>query len=324
MLNSLWRAGISLVSPSGYRARLSILIFHRVVAQRDQLRPGEPTAAEFEQMLRLVKEQFRVLPLAEATTLLRQNRLPARALSITFDDGYADNFNVAAPILARLGLHATFFIATGYLDGGCMFNDVVIDAVAGNRRPELDLGSIGFGVLPTASDEDRLQAIGQLIGRLKYLEPGQRSELANRVSECAGVQPSRDLMMTSPQASKLSDDFDLGGHTVNHPILARIAPDLQRAEILDGKRRVEELAGRTAALFAYPNGVPARDYGRDTVALVKESGFSAALTTSAGYAGAATDVFQLPRFTPWTTRPNRFLAHMVRNLAVERACQVPA
>jgi len=323
MLNEVWRAGIAFVSPSGGRARLSILIFHRVLAQRDPFRPSEPTAEEFEQLMRLIRDQFQVLPLAEATVLLRERRLPARALAITFDDGYADNFTLAAPILTRLGLHATFFIATGYLDGGCMFNDAVINAVGGNRRPELDLGSIGLGVLPTVTNEDRLRAISQLLGRLKYLEPAERSGLANPDFRCAGVRPPRDLMMTSEQAAKLAVDFELGGHTVHHSILARIDTHRQRTEIVEGKRHVEELAGRPARLFAYPNGIPQQDYGREAIALVKEAGFSAALSTSAGCANAASDLFQLPRFTPWTTQPSRFSVLMLRNLALVKVGRSP-
>src|ERR1044071_7430526 len=83
-----------------------------------------------------------------------QIRLPKRALSITFDDGYADNYNVAAPILLRLGLAATFFVATGFLDGGCMFNDVVIEALRCAGGAELDLDDLGLGRHPLG-DPDR-------------------------------------------------------------------------------------------------------------------------------------------------------------------------
>src|SRR5262245_19841153 len=102
--------------------RLSVLAYHRVLPAPDPLRPSEPTAAEFEQRMRWVKANFNVLPLTEAVGALREGRLPERALSITFDDGYADNHDIELPILARLGLPATFFVATGFLDGGCMFN----------------------------------------------------------------------------------------------------------------------------------------------------------------------------------------------------------
>src|SRR5579872_3493180 len=100
------------------RPRLSVLIYHRVLAHGDPLRPTEPTAIEFEARMQWVKAHFNVLPLGAAVTGLKSGRLPDRPLSITFDDGYADNHDLAWPILRRLGLAATFFVATGYLDGG--------------------------------------------------------------------------------------------------------------------------------------------------------------------------------------------------------------
>src|SRR5438067_12205090 len=97
---------------------LSILIFHRVTPAADPLLPDIPDAAAFERVVRLLVEHFNVIPLSEAAARLLRASLPPRALCITFDDGYADNHDVALPILARHGVTATFFIATGFLGGG--------------------------------------------------------------------------------------------------------------------------------------------------------------------------------------------------------------
>jgi peptidoglycan/xylan/chitin deacetylase (PgdA/CDA1 family) len=114
------RLPLSLLSPAGERGRLSILIFHRVLARPDPLSPDEPDVVEFEAQMRWVRSWFNVLPLGAAIDRLYAGTIPPRALAITFDDGYADNEELAAPILARLGLSATFFISTGYLGGGIM------------------------------------------------------------------------------------------------------------------------------------------------------------------------------------------------------------
>lgn len=116
-------------------AELSILIYHRVLARPDPLFPGEVDRALFERQLRLLKRFYTVLPLSVAVQRLRDGSLPPRAACITFDDGYADNAEHALPLLRQYGLHATFFIATGYLNGGQMWNDRVIDAVRRRRAP---------------------------------------------------------------------------------------------------------------------------------------------------------------------------------------------
>ena len=167
------RAAISATSS----ARLSVLIYHRVPAEPDELLPGEPHAAEFERSMLWVKSVFNVIPLAEGVDGIKTGRLPPRALSITFDDGYANNATVAAPILKRLGLHATFFIATGFLDGGRMFNDTVIEAVRACRFERLDLEPLGLGVHATVSLEERRRAIDAILAGIKYRPEAERADL---------------------------------------------------------------------------------------------------------------------------------------------------
>ena len=94
------------------RDRLAILIFHRVLPQRDPLIPALETEAEVRNQMQALARWFKVLPLPRAIDLLEQGKLPSRAVCVTFDDGYEDNASAALPILSELGLPATFFIAT--------------------------------------------------------------------------------------------------------------------------------------------------------------------------------------------------------------------
>ena len=137
-----------MLSPGGRNARLPVMIFHRVLHQPDPLFPGEPDAARFDAQLSLLGRWFNVLPLPDAIDGLREGRLPPRPLTITFDDGYADNCTVALPILQRHDLRAAFFVATDYLDGGRMWNDTVIEAVRGCSLPALDLSDLELGERP--------------------------------------------------------------------------------------------------------------------------------------------------------------------------------
>ncbi|MEO6562308.1 MAG: polysaccharide deacetylase family protein, partial [Nitrosospira sp.] len=103
---------LSLLSPGGLHSRLSILIYHRVLPQQDPLFPDEGDAETFDQQMRQIAACFRVIPLRDAVQGLRQGKLPSRAACITFDDGYADNAEIALPILQKHGIPATFFVAT--------------------------------------------------------------------------------------------------------------------------------------------------------------------------------------------------------------------
>jgi hypothetical protein len=132
-------------SPAGASARLSIFIFHRVLPAADPLLPFEPSVEQFDWMVRLISRNFNVLPLSAAARRLQAGTLPTAAAAITFDDGYADNFEVAWPILAHYGIPATFFIATAFLDGGRMWNDEVIEAFRKVPEGELNLHQFDLG-----------------------------------------------------------------------------------------------------------------------------------------------------------------------------------
>jgi len=315
MESALVRAGGTLLSGGGRRASLAILIFHRVLPSTDPMLSDEPDAERFAALLDLLAAEFRVLPLREAVSRLRSGSLPTRAVCITFDDGYANNFEVAAPLLAARQLPATVFVATGFLNGGIMFNDLVIESIRGASR-ELDLGSIGLGRFELANDEDRRAAAAKIIGALKYLPPADRYARAETISQLAGVTPPRNLMMTDEQVVELhAARIQIGAHTVSHPILTRVDREAARAELRESRRRLAELTGGPVTTLAYPNGAPGRDYGIEHVGLAKECGFELALSTAWGTATANSDVFQLPRIAPWDRGAFKFAARMVRSYA---------
>lgn len=292
----------------GFPKRLVILMYHRVHAQPDSLRPWDVSGAEFDWQLSVLKRHFKVLPLLEAFRRMRAGTLPPRAACITFDDGYADNHDVALPLLKRHGLTATFFIATGYLDGGRMWNDTLIDAVACASGDELDARQIGLGRFPIRTEQERLDTVHQLLGALKYAEPGERIERSQSLWDQVGVEKfSMHHMMTTNQLLALhSSGMEIGAHTVSHPILARVPHDRAQAEICESRERLQEILDSDIHIFAYPNGRPGRDYNRQHVEMVHDAGFECAVSTAWGYADAKMDSYQLARIAPWDKSPLRF------------------
>ena len=315
---SLWRPLLTGLSPAGAKGRLSILIFHRVLPEPDPLFPEEMHARRFDLICRWLKRWFRVLPMDEAISGFRANALPDRAVAITFDDGYADNHDVAMPILQRHGLSATFYVATGYLDGGRMFNDTVVEAIRNATKPLLDLSGLGLDCaesLPLVDDVQRRAAIRILLGALKYRQAAERLRLVQNVAERAGGALPNGLMMRSSQVQGLRNGgMVVGAHTVSHPIMSGLDDLAAREEVVRCRQTLESLLGERIAHFAYPNGVPGRDYTEATARLVQSLGFDSAVTTGWGAARTGTDPFQLPRFTPWDQTPHRFVARMARNL----------
>ena len=298
-------------------AKLSILIFHRVHARPDPLFPEEMSAERFNSLCRWLRASFNVMSLGPALGRLRAGTLPSRALSITFDDGYADNAEVAVPILRDHGLRATFFIATGFLDGGRMFNDTVIECLRNTSCESIELADLGLGRRDLRTAAQRRGVIDELLPRFKHLQLHERqTALQTLLALARQPQLASGLMMRSEQVQEVHGaGMEIGGHTVNHPILKVLSDAEAESEITQGRRSLEQLIQGPVDYFAYPNGRPTLDYGARDVALIRRLGFKGAVTTAPGAIDGAADQFQLPRFTPW----DKGRAKWLMRLALTRA-----
>lgn len=308
----------SLLSPPGPRARLSIFIFHRVMPACDPMRPDEPDAARFEAIVRFIRRAYTPMTLGAASAALRDGRLPPAAACITFDDGYADNAELAVPILERHGMPATFFIATGYLGGGIMWNDVVIEAVRVADAGSFDLADHGLGHHQLDGARSRCDVAAALLRAIKYRPPQARDDAAALIAERAGLGKRPALMMSRQQLLAMrSAGMEIGAHTHTHPILETVSDEQAEAEIARSKLELESMLGQSIHVFAYPNGRPGTDYSARHVAMVGRAGFDAAVSTEMGVATSGSDSLQLPRFTPWDAGMARFALRC--GLAVARA-----
>jgi len=296
----------------GKRKKLFILIYHRVFIEPDFMNPGEVDKTAFSWQMELISKYFNVLPMSDALQKLHSESLPARAVCISFDDGYADNFTTALPILQQLNLPAIFFIASGYLDGGRMWNDTIIEAIRNCQAPELDLSAVSLGRHDVSTACAKSAAASTIINEIKHLHPDKRQQLATFIA-AQSPNAQHDLMMTSAQLKQLhASGMEIGGHTVSHPILAKLDPDAAWLEIHNNKVFLENLLSQPLRFFAYPNGKPGKDYLQEQIPLIKKAGYQAGLSTIWGVCKRTSDTWQLPRFTPWDKDPIRFMLRMIK------------
>lgn len=319
------RALSAALSPAGVRSRLAVFCYHQVLANVDPLRPGEPNRAEFAADIEIIGRVFSVLPLAEAAKRLAAGTLPRCAASITFDDGYANNHEFAAPILEQAGLPATFFVTGGAIDKGVMWNDLVIEAV-GRRRAAFVLDkALGLPEGPLAS-RSRAELVSAILGSLKYRAMSERWAAAAQIFRANVDEAFPRLMMTRAMVADLAKrGFDIGGHTMNHPILSKLADSLAEQEIEAGSRWVAEVTGFRPKSFAYPNGKPAVDFSFQHAEMAAEAGHELAVTTEWGLAHAETDVYRIPRLGPWWRQRRSLPAGFLRLYAgamLRRRCRV--
>ena len=307
----------NLIAPSAAGAgRVCVVNYHRILEVKDPLLESEPDVATFRWQMALLAKCFNVLPLRQAIDLIGSGRMPPRAVCITFDDGYRSVHDLALPILKEFNLPATVFVTSGFIGGGNMWNDRIIEAVQNLPAGQLDLSELGLGAYSLASLGDRQQSVGRLTEASKYLPPQGRFDLVKRLEDLVGKHLDQGMMLSAEMVVNLDRaGIEIGAHTISHPILTSLDEAQAREEIEGSKRELEAIIGKPVHLFAYPNGKVGKDFNDSHTRMAREAGFSAAFTTSMGAVSSAHDRFALPRSRPWDGNPFMFGLRLLRWLA---------
>lgn len=303
----LERAALRCLRLVDRRAAVSVLIFHRVLEAPDAFRWGDPRLAEFDAIVAGITRHFTVLPLREALARLTADALPRRAAAITFDDGYRDNLTAAAPVLRRHGVPATVFVATGYCDGGWMWNDRIIESVRNTGRASVPAREGVYAAMPLDDEAARVRAAHAVIEAIRRRPADERAREVAVLEERLDVRlPAGPMMSLADVRAIRAAGWDVGAHTVSHPILRTLDDTAARREIEDSRAALVDALREPIDLFAYPNGKPGADYTPAHVAMVRAAGFRAAVSTRPAPALPGVDMHEVPRFTPWDRAPDRF------------------
>jgi len=283
----------------------SVLMYHRI--GDDAFDPWGLAVREalFEEQLDWLARNRDVMPLSELARQHSEGRLPSDAISITFDDGYADTVETAIGLLEKYGLTATVFVPLGVIERGHAFWwDELAGIVLGYRGENLRFDGKILAV-PRAEGGDRVWRPGaapatprqRLFDRmrrtLRSQTPGAIETAMADLREqfpldiaCADRPLSLERLRSIP-----SQTIELGSHALNHPCLTSLDPDDQAREINDSRTRFASLTGSAPTTFAYPFG----EYDASIIAAVKKAGFDCAVTSDRGFVSSRSNPFALPR-----------------------------
>lgn len=294
------------------RGKLSILVYHQVLAEIDPMRPTEPTAACFDWQMQLLSRYFTPLSLTAALEHLAAGTLPANAVCVTFDDGYLNNLTVAQPILAKYGIPATVYVATAFTNGRNMWNDRIQDLCADLTRTTLRTAE---GAIELTDWPSRIAAAHQFIKQWKYLPLQQRTTAVDTLYQLNAASEYPCRMMDIAQLQQLAaSGVTVGAHTKHHPILKSLSSAEQQDEIYQSKAELEQWLRHPVLHFAYPNGVQGKDFDDVAIGHVTAAGFQSAVVNRQGSSTADTCPFLLNRFSPWDLLPLKFHGRLAINL----------
>lgn len=312
-----------------------ILLYHRVeqLSADPQLLAVKPE--NFFEQLELLRKHFTVLPLGELVSAVLKGRASNRMVSVTFDDGYADNLYQAKPLLARAGIPATVYVASGTLNTVREFwwDELERLLLLPGRLPkELQLVVDTEQIMSTLNDsttysEDRWHELcgwsvlcpddptprhtlyRQLCRSLKLLRPHDRESVLSNLRAQVGLEEAgRDThrALSDKELQLLATDgIEIGGHTINHAMLAALSPVDQETEICGGMTRIEQILGKPVTSFSYPFG-SATDFTAETIRILQKVGIRYACANYLGRLHASSDIYQLPRHMVRNWSPNYF------------------
>jgi len=260
----------------------AILMYHRI--RRTVSDPWRLSVSpeHFDQQLKLLA-RGNVVPLTELP------HTPG-GIAITFDDGYADNLEIALPLLEKYRLPATVFVATDALRGKEFWWDRAEHSFLGGVRAT---GAWRNWFDHPLLRRGRSAALGI---HLRALSP---ESLQEALSKMPNVPPAdapactHHKMLDECQLRKLAQSplIDIGAHTCSHPCLPRLSEEAQLREVYRSKDLLEKLIGRTIHTFSYPFGA----HDDTTVRVVARAGFKLACIVGGGLVGPASDSYRLPR-----------------------------
>ncbi len=279
----------------------TILMYHRVLPDAVCRSYPLPTLAmpigAFREQVEFLARHCEVLPVCELAGRSEVSSPGARPrVSITFDDGYRDNYETAAPILEAAGVRATFFVTTGFVETGApLWFDLAIELLS--RAPSNALSRAARSHFD-ASDAERLRErsvnVPEWMEVLKTLTPRTRGAFLEDVGADVGpvdVRGRFDAMTPEHVAELARRGHEIGSHTVHHPLLPQLADAELDLELAQSMQSLSTWIGRTPAGFCYPNG----DHSERVVDAVKRAGYRYACTVEAGINMPSTDPLRLRR-----------------------------
>jgi peptidoglycan/xylan/chitin deacetylase (PgdA/CDA1 family) len=283
-------------------AILHILIYHRVNDDRDPFFHALPVDVFRAQMEYLAKN-FRIVSLDEFSQGGLSRKGKGYFLALTFDDGYRDNYLCAFPVLRRLGLPATIFLTTGFIDSGQLpWYDRVCLALKRTTQSRYSLRGLGGPEGDLRNLQGRLEAIEQVRRWLRNLSEESRAGGLDELFRILLVDPPLtipDVMLSWDQIREMAKSgIRFGAHTITHPVLAKLSEKRLEEEIAGSKKVIEERLQVPVRHFAYPFGQLA-EIGDPAKAAVERAGFETAATTVWGYNRSDDNPFELKRFTPF-------------------------
>lgn len=273
-----------------------ILMYHRIVPS---VTPGAIDINRFRQQMRTIKRELNPVSLSELIAGHERNNIPENAIVITFDDGYADFYDYAYPVLLEEKIPCTLFVTTGFVSGDIwLWPDRLRYCLDHSRKETVKFTGKRHLLSLRGS---RTSVWNDIADYCLTLSNKEKIEFLDRVEEDLKVV----LPETPPPQFKALDwtqireiagaGIEIGSHSVSHPVMTSLDDESLRFELVQSKMEIERQIGRQITSFCYPNGQPF-DFDERVKAAVREAGYKCALAAFPAR-GTLNDYLEIKRYS---------------------------
>lgn len=277
-----------------FKRNVFILLYHRVANLQNDPQLLSVNVQNFEAQIKYLSQHYNVCRMGETVSDTARD-----SVIVTFDDGYADNYYNALPILEKYKVPATFFICTGNLDTKQEFwwDDLERLFLLNNQLPKkIELHEETIALDTKEKIENYYLFFHKKIFNMC---PDDRSKEMLKLgkqlhSEIEPREQYRSLTKKELKDFSESAYVQIGGHTVTHTQLSIEGSALQHWEIENSKQTIENIINKKIEVFSYPFGGKST-YTEETVSILKKCGYIAAASNYPGAADEADSCFELPR-----------------------------
>jgi len=296
-----------------------VLTYHELAEDRQDIDAWTVVGqGAFIEQVNYLRRHFDVVSLDEAVKRMgRGGNSEAPMAVITFDDGDSGNHRVLLPLVRRMNLPVTIFVATRQVEEqtGYWF-DRLINAVQRKEEINLDLKNRGLGeyAINRGRGRDNWNEIERLLVDLKNLSPEIRIETCEHIvrelgpGTQDGFAQIRPLTIAQLQELAACPLVTIGAHSHCHNILTQLPADEIRESVVRSKQLLESWTGRTVDHFAYPNG----DHDDTVARIVREAGFKSAVATTPRPWRRTDSLFAIPRVSIGRyDTPERFRINLI-------------
>lgn len=246
-----------------------LLGYHRVLDIPDEERfPFDPelvsaSVAQFRWQMQMLSDRYSPITCETLIQYLDgKGSLPKRPVIVTFDDGFADNYEHAFPVLKEIGIPATIFISTDYIGTDKVFwFDRVVQVLLQSKQVKLVFESLGGMYLQLGQTvSSRRSASERLLVILKSIPDAKRLQAIEELEQHA----ERDMPASDRELSRIlswrqvvemsQSGIEFGSHSRSHPVLARLDEAGLVNELRGSREVLEERIGKPVRVLSYPVG----------------------------------------------------------------------